>query len=186
MQPLDPGKQRSPKVHVPTLNHVGVWIDDLAACVDGRRNTIFTPGGIRKGAAGHDVCFIHPKATTTRPAAGEGVLIELVQALPDVIAALGLMEPPPIRPPRPLAGLTVIELGVWVAGPAAGGMMAMGATSSRSSWLPAIRNAGCSGRLRRVHAGPAVRGRQPGKRSVVLDLRDFDDHVVFDRLLFDR
>jgi lactoylglutathione lyase len=33
----------------------------------------FTPGGIRKGAAGHDVCFIHPKSA-------EGVLIELVQA----------------------------------------------------------------------------------------------------------
>jgi lactoylglutathione lyase len=35
----------------------------------------FTPGGIRKGAAGHDVCFIHPKNGGL-----EGVLIELVQA----------------------------------------------------------------------------------------------------------
>ena len=41
----------------------------------------FTPGGIRKGAAGHDVCFIHPRSA-------EGVLIELVQAPPEVIVAL--------------------------------------------------------------------------------------------------
>jgi len=60
MQPLDP--ERSPKVHVPTLNHVGLWIDDLPACVEwltgqGMR---FTPGGIRKGASGYDVCFLLP------------------------------------------------------------------------------------------------------------------------------
>ena len=48
----------------------------------------FTPGGIRKGAAGHDVCFIHPKGNDDTPRSGEGVLIELVQAPPDVIAAL--------------------------------------------------------------------------------------------------
>ena len=89
MQPLDP--ERSPKVHVPTLNHVGVWIDDLAACVDWltEQGVRFTPGGIRKGAAGHDVCFIHPKGNDDTPRSGEGVLIELVQAPPDVIAALG-------------------------------------------------------------------------------------------------
>ena len=49
----------------------------------------FTPGGIRTGAAGHDVCFIHPKGNDDTPRSGEGVLIELVQAPPDVIAALG-------------------------------------------------------------------------------------------------
>ena len=89
MQPLDP--ERSPKVHVPTLNHIGVWIDDLAACVDWltEQGVRFTPGGIRKGAAGHDVCFIHPKGNDDTPRSGEGVLIELVQAPPDVIAALG-------------------------------------------------------------------------------------------------
>jgi lactoylglutathione lyase len=27
----------------------------------------FTPGGIRKGAAGHDVCFIHPKGNGATP-----------------------------------------------------------------------------------------------------------------------
>ncbi|HUS28609.1 MAG TPA: VOC family protein [Kofleriaceae bacterium] len=80
MQPIDPEKK--PKVHEPRLNHIGLWIDDLPAAVtwlEGQGLT-FTPGGIRKGAAGHDVCFIHPKSA-------EGVLIELVQAPPDVIAA---------------------------------------------------------------------------------------------------
>jgi lactoylglutathione lyase len=87
MQPLDPAK--SPKVHEPALNHVGLWIDDLAAAVawlEGR-GVRFTPGGIRKGASGFDVCFIHPKGNEAAPIGGEGVLIELVQAPPEVIAA---------------------------------------------------------------------------------------------------
>jgi lactoylglutathione lyase len=87
MQPIDP--EGRPKVHDPALNHVGLWVDDLAAAVawlegQGLR---FTPGGIRKGAAGHDVCFIHPKGNEAFPISGEGVLIELVQAPADVIAA---------------------------------------------------------------------------------------------------
>jgi lactoylglutathione lyase len=88
MQPLDP--ERSPKVHVPTLNHVGLWIDDLPACVEWltEQGMRFTPGGIRKGAAGYDVCFLHPKGNDDAPRSGEGVLIELVQAPDDVIAAL--------------------------------------------------------------------------------------------------
>ena len=49
----------------------------------------FAPGGIRKGAAGHDICFIHPKGNDQFPLCGEGVLIELVQAPPEVVAALG-------------------------------------------------------------------------------------------------
>lgn len=87
MQPLDP--TRSPKVHVPPLNHVGLWVDDLPAAVRWleERGVRFTPGGIRKGAAGHDVCFIHPKGDDKSPLGGEGVLIELVQAPPEVIAA---------------------------------------------------------------------------------------------------
>jgi lactoylglutathione lyase len=87
MQPLDPEKR--PRVHDPALNHVGLWVDDLAAAVKwlSARGVRFTPGGIRKGAAGHDVCFIHPKGDTANPVGGEGVLIELVQAPPDVIAA---------------------------------------------------------------------------------------------------
>ena len=48
----------------------------------------FAPGGIRKGAAGHDVAFIHPKGNDEFPVGGGGVLIELVQAPPDVIRAL--------------------------------------------------------------------------------------------------
>lgn len=47
----------------------------------------FTPGGIRTGAAGHSVAFIHPKANDAFPIAGNGVLLELVQAPADVIAA---------------------------------------------------------------------------------------------------
>lgn len=80
MQPIDPDKK--PKVHEPALNHVGLWIDDLAAAVEwlGQNGVRFTPGGIRKGAAGFDVCFIHPKANETCPIGGGGVLIELVQA----------------------------------------------------------------------------------------------------------
>lgn len=89
MQPIDPAK--SPKVHEPALNHIGLWVDDLAAAVDWltERGMRFTPGGIRKGAAGHDVCFIHPKGNAEAPIGGEGVLIELVQAPPEVIRALG-------------------------------------------------------------------------------------------------
>ncbi|HEY2736662.1 MAG TPA: VOC family protein [Polyangiales bacterium] len=88
MQPIDPDKR--PKVHDPALNHLGLWVDDLAAAVRwlGENGVRFTPGGIRKGAAGFDVCFIHPKGDATTPQGGEGVLIELVQAPPDVIAAL--------------------------------------------------------------------------------------------------
>jgi lactoylglutathione lyase len=88
MQPIDPDKR--PKVHDPALNHLGLWVDDLAAAVKwlGEQGVRFTPGGIRKGAAGHDVCFIHPKGDDATPIGGAGVLIELVQAPPDVIAAL--------------------------------------------------------------------------------------------------
>jgi lactoylglutathione lyase len=87
MQPIDAA--RSPKVHEPALNHVGLWVDDLASAVDwlARRGVRFTPGGIRKGAAGYEVCFIHPKGNAEAPIGGEGVLIELVQAPPEVIEA---------------------------------------------------------------------------------------------------
>ncbi|HZR84054.1 MAG TPA: VOC family protein [Candidatus Binatia bacterium] len=89
MQPVDPDK--SPRVHDPALNHVGLWVDDLAAAVKWleERGMRFTPGGIRKGAAGYDVCFVHPKGNEQFPHSGEGVLIELVQAPREVIDALG-------------------------------------------------------------------------------------------------
>jgi lactoylglutathione lyase len=89
MQPLDPEKK--PAVHTTPLNHVGLWVDDLPAAVAAMtaQGVRFAPGGIRKGAAGHDICFIHPKANDEFPIGGEGVLIELVQAPAEVIAALG-------------------------------------------------------------------------------------------------
>ncbi len=89
MQPLDPDKK--PRVHEPPLNHVGLWVDNLEAAVSwlSDNGVRFTPGGIRTGASGYDVCFIHPKGNDETPVSGEGVLIELVQAPADVIDALG-------------------------------------------------------------------------------------------------
>jgi lactoylglutathione lyase len=89
MQPLDP--QKKPAVHTTPLNHVGLWVDDLRAAVDwmSARGVRFAPGGIRKGASGHDICFVHPRASDDFPIGGEGVLIELVQAPADVVAGLG-------------------------------------------------------------------------------------------------
>ncbi|MFT7324511.1 MAG: lactoylglutathione lyase [Rhodoferax sp.] len=88
MQPIDPDKK--PAVHTTPLNHVGLWIDDLPAAVAwlGAKGVRFAPGGIRVGAAGYDICFLHPKANDEFPIAGEGVLIELVQAPPGVVRAL--------------------------------------------------------------------------------------------------
>ena len=87
MQPLDPDKK--PRVQVPPLNHVGLWIDDLPAAVAWlqARGVRFAPGGIRKGASGFDICFIHPKSNEEFPIGGEGVLIELVQAPLEVVQA---------------------------------------------------------------------------------------------------
>ena len=89
MQPLDPDAK--PRVQTPPLNHVGLWIDDLPAAVEwlGSQGVRFAPGGIRKGASGFDICFVHPKGSDEFPIGGEGVLIELVQAPPEVREALG-------------------------------------------------------------------------------------------------
>ncbi len=89
MQPLDPEKK--PAVHTTPLNHVGLWVDDLPKAVEWMtaHGVRFAPGGIRKGAAGHDICFIHPKGNDEFPIGGEGVLIELVQAPGAVVEALG-------------------------------------------------------------------------------------------------
>ena len=89
MEPIDPDSR--PKVHVPPLNHVGLWVDNLPLAVEwlegqGMR---FAPGGIRKGAAGFDVCFVHPVGNESSPIGGEGVLIELVQAPDEIIDSLG-------------------------------------------------------------------------------------------------
>ena len=87
MQPLDADKK--PAVHSTPLNHVGLWVDDLPKAVDwlSANGVRFAPGGIRKGAAGYDITFMHPKGNDEFPIGGEGVLIELVQAPPEVVEA---------------------------------------------------------------------------------------------------
>jgi lactoylglutathione lyase len=87
MQPIDPDKK--PAVHTTPLNHVGLWIDDLPKAVEWltAKGVRFAPGGIRKGAAGFDITFLHPKSNDEFPIAGEGVLIELVQAPAEVVSA---------------------------------------------------------------------------------------------------
>ncbi|RYF80088.1 MAG: VOC family protein [Comamonadaceae bacterium] len=91
MQPLDPEKK--PAVHATPLNHVGLWIDDLPRAVDWltAQGVRFAPGGIRLGAAGFDICFLHPKGSEEFPISGEGVLIELVQAPPEVVRAFAAL-----------------------------------------------------------------------------------------------
>jgi len=92
MQPVDPDAR--PRVHEPALNHVGLWVDDLEAAVRWleAQGVRFTPGGIRKGASGHDVCFIHPKGNEAAPIGGEGVLVELVQAPAEVREAFAALQ----------------------------------------------------------------------------------------------
>jgi lactoylglutathione lyase len=87
MQPLD--LEKKPRVDQPKLNHIGLWIDDLPKAVEWLTNkgVRFTPGGIRHGASGHDICFIHPKGNEDFPLCSEGVLVELVQAPKEVIEA---------------------------------------------------------------------------------------------------
>ena len=87
MMPID--VEAKPAVHLPALNHVGLWVDDLRAAVAWleQSGVRMAPGCIRTGAAGHDVCFIHPRPSDAFPIAGAGVLIELVQAPADVVAA---------------------------------------------------------------------------------------------------
>ena len=92
MQPIDPDKK--PAVHQTPLNHVGLWVDDLPKAVEWMtaHGVRFAPGGIRKGAAGYDITFVHPKGNDAAPIGGEGVLIELVQAPPEVIAAFAALS----------------------------------------------------------------------------------------------
>ena len=91
MQPLDLDKK--PAVQNTPLNHVGLWIDNLPVAVEwlSLQGVRFAPGGIRKGAAGFDICFIHPKGSEELPIGGEGVLIELVQAPEEVVKAFSAL-----------------------------------------------------------------------------------------------
>jgi len=86
----------------------------------------------------------------------------------------------------PLAGIRVVELSLWVAGPAACGIMA--------DWgADVIKVESATGDPQRAVFGAlGVNAAVPvspfevdnrGKRSVVLDLRDVDDFSVFDQLL---
>ena len=95
MQPVDPDKK--PAVHATPLNHVGLWIDYLPKAVNWLQGqgVRFAPGGMRRGAAGFDICFLHPKANEEFPIAGEGVLIELVQAPPEVVKAFAALAQQP-------------------------------------------------------------------------------------------
>jgi lactoylglutathione lyase len=88
MQPLD--IEKKPAVHQTPLNHIGLWVDDLPKAVEwlSAQGLRFAPGGIRKGAAGYDITFVHPKGNEEFPLCGEGVLIELVQAPTDIITGL--------------------------------------------------------------------------------------------------
>ena len=99
MQPLDPDKK--PAVHTTPLNHVGLWIDDLPKAVEWltAQGVRFAPGGIRRGASGFDICFLHPKANDEFPIAGEGVLIELVQAPEAVVKAFASFATAPSDAP---------------------------------------------------------------------------------------
>ena len=93
MQPLDPA--RKPAVHEPPLNHIGLWVDDLPKAVEWltAQGVRFAPDGIRKGAAGYDITFLHPKGNEQFPIGGEGGLIELVQAPEEVVEAFRNLAP---------------------------------------------------------------------------------------------
>lgn len=95
MQPVDIDKK--PAVHATPLNHIGLWIDDLPVAVQwlSANGVRFAPGGIRKGAAGFDICFLHPKGNDELPISGEGVLIEMVQAPPEVVQAFAAIAASP-------------------------------------------------------------------------------------------
>ena len=92
LQPLDAEKKPAP--HLPPLNHIAFWVDHLpqAHAWLSAQGVRFTPGGIRKGAEGREMAFIHPKASDEFPIGGEGVMIELVQAPPAVIAAYATID----------------------------------------------------------------------------------------------
>ncbi|MHC4380488.1 MAG: VOC family protein [Planctomycetota bacterium] len=86
MRPLDPDGR--PRIHAPNLHHFGLWVDDLRVAVQWLEDSgvRLVGGGIQPGAAGHDVCFVHPKGSPGFPIGATGVLLELVQAPPEILA----------------------------------------------------------------------------------------------------
>lgn len=89
MTPVDP--EAKPAVHTPPLHHVGFWVDDLhaAAAWLQEAGVRMVAGGIQVGAGGHEVCFLHPKGSEDAPIGATGVLVELVQATPEILEAQG-------------------------------------------------------------------------------------------------
>ena len=85
----------------------------------------------------------------------------------------------------PLEGIRVVELGVWVAGPAAGGILAdWGAMWSK--WSPsAATRAGCSSTCWEGTCPPTrvFDMDNRGKRSIALDLTTDDGRAVMEELL---
>jgi len=65
MEPIDPDK--SPKVHEPRLNHLGLWVDDLAAAVASRACGSRRAGFAKAPPVTTSASFI-PRATTSRRA----------------------------------------------------------------------------------------------------------------------
>lgn len=92
LQPLEADNKPAP--HLPPLNHIALWVDHLPEAVAWltTQGVRFTPGGIRAGAGGRLMAFIHPKGSDEFPLGGEGVMIELVQAPSEVIAAFATLH----------------------------------------------------------------------------------------------
>ena len=89
MQPPDPDATSRPPARHSTTSVSGSTISlRLTAGSAAAGGVRFAAGGIRKGAAGHNVCFIHPKGDESRRLGGEGVLIELVQAPREIVEAM--------------------------------------------------------------------------------------------------
>ena len=87
MQPLDPEKKPRFTPRRSTTSVCGSTTYRWRWSGSRPKGCVLRPGGIRKGAAGYDITFLHPKSNDEFPIAGEGVLIELVQAPPEVIEA---------------------------------------------------------------------------------------------------
>lgn len=97
LQPLDADKK--PASHLPPLNHVAFWVDKLPEAFEWltEQGVRFAPGGIRAGAGGRQMAFIHPKENEEFPLGGEGVMIELVQAPSEVIQAYATIQQAELR-----------------------------------------------------------------------------------------
>merc|ERR1712216_567157 len=83
-----PRKKMSTRTFSPSGAGSPLWVDKLEeSAVWLKSSGVRFAGGIRVGAAGHKVAFIHPKGNADSPIGGAGVLIELVQAPDEVIKA---------------------------------------------------------------------------------------------------